>query len=64
VTGPKVVTGADVPETDIEVMNPEIHLFTLESGRGNTTSSVSGAHVRKSSPPLSSALRAYRRRNA
>src|SRR6185436_18816114 len=33
VTGPKVVTGADVPETDIEVMNPEIHLFTLESGR-------------------------------
>ena len=33
VTGPRVVTGADIPETDIEVMNPEVHLFTLESGR-------------------------------
>jgi len=33
VTGPKTVTGADVPEDDLEVMNPEIHLFTLESGR-------------------------------
>jgi DNA-directed RNA polymerase subunit alpha len=33
VTGPKTVTGADVPETEIEVMNPEVHLFTLESGR-------------------------------
>jgi DNA-directed RNA polymerase subunit alpha len=33
VTGPKIVTGADVPEDDLEVMNPEIHLFTLESGR-------------------------------
>jgi len=31
VTGPKVVTGADVPETDVEVVNPEIHLFTIES---------------------------------
>src|SRR5437879_13558654 len=31
VTGPKTVTGADVPETDIEVVNPEIHLFTIES---------------------------------
>src|SRR5215813_14194922 len=30
-TGPKAVTGADVPETDIEVVNPEIHLFTIES---------------------------------
>src|SRR5213592_1009144 len=33
VTGPKTVTGADVPETDLEVINPEVHLFTLESGR-------------------------------
>ena len=33
VTGPKTVTGADVPEDDLEVMNPEVHLFTLESGR-------------------------------
>src|SRR5262250_3351850 len=33
VTGPKDVTGADVPETDVEVVNPEIHLFTIE---GNT----------------------------
>jgi DNA-directed RNA polymerase subunit alpha len=31
VTGPKVVKGEDVPETDIEVMNPEVHLFTVES---------------------------------
>src|SRR5438094_492710 len=28
VSGPKTVTGADVPETDIEVINPETHLFT------------------------------------
>ncbi|MBI3825516.1 MAG: DNA-directed RNA polymerase subunit alpha [Candidatus Rokubacteria bacterium] len=32
VTGPKEVTGADVPETDLEVMNPEAHLFTLDAG--------------------------------
>src|SRR5581483_670825 len=32
VSGPKTVTGADVPETGIEVMNPEVHLFTLEAG--------------------------------
>jgi len=32
VTGPKTVTGADVPETDIEVINPETHLFTLAAG--------------------------------
>lgn len=32
VNGPKVVTGADVPETDIEVVNPEVHLFALEAG--------------------------------
>src|SRR3989475_653591 len=31
VSGPKTVTGADVPETDVEVVNPEIHLFTIES---------------------------------
>src|SRR3989442_909693 len=31
-SGPKTVTGADVPETDIEVVNPEVHLFTLEAG--------------------------------
>jgi len=30
--GPKAVTGADVPETDIEIVNPEVHLFTLEGG--------------------------------
>jgi DNA-directed RNA polymerase subunit alpha len=33
VNGPKTVTGADVPENDLEVINPEVHLFTLESGR-------------------------------
>lgn len=32
VTGPKVVKGEDVPETDVEIMNPEVHLFTLEPG--------------------------------
>ena len=31
-TGPKVVTGADIPETDVEIMNPELHLMTLEAG--------------------------------
>jgi DNA-directed RNA polymerase subunit alpha len=30
--GPKVVTGADIPETDVEIVNPETHLFTLEAG--------------------------------
>jgi DNA-directed RNA polymerase subunit alpha len=30
VVGPKTVTGADVPENELEVMNPEMHLFTLE----------------------------------
>ena len=30
-TGPRAVTGADVPETELEVANPEIHLFTIES---------------------------------
>jgi DNA-directed RNA polymerase subunit alpha len=33
-TGPREVTGADIPETDgIEILNPELHLFTLTSGR-------------------------------
>src|SRR5437762_12443185 len=31
VRGPKTVTGADVPETEVEIVNPEIPLFTLES---------------------------------
>ena len=31
VTGPKVVKGDDVPENDVEIMNPEVHLFTVES---------------------------------
>src|SRR5688500_14237000 len=33
VSGPKTVTGAEIPENEIEVMNPEVHLLTLESGR-------------------------------
>ncbi len=34
VAGPREVTGADVPEVDgIEVLNPELHLFTLGPGR-------------------------------
>jgi DNA-directed RNA polymerase subunit alpha len=31
-TGPRQVTGADIPETDIEVLNPELPLFVLEAG--------------------------------
>jgi DNA-directed RNA polymerase subunit alpha len=31
VTGPRSVTGVDVPETEVEIVNPELHLFTLES---------------------------------
>ncbi len=34
VSGPREVTGADVPEADgIEVLSPELRLFTLASGR-------------------------------
>ena len=32
VSGPKTVTGEDVPEHDLEVMNPEVVLFTVEAG--------------------------------
>jgi DNA-directed RNA polymerase subunit alpha len=31
-TGPKEVKGEDVPETGVEILNPEVHLFTLEAG--------------------------------
>jgi DNA-directed RNA polymerase subunit alpha len=31
--GPRAVTGEDVPETDLEVLNPSLHLFTLQAGR-------------------------------
>jgi DNA-directed RNA polymerase subunit alpha len=31
-TGPRTVTGDDVPETEVEVVNPGVHLFTLEAG--------------------------------
>jgi DNA-directed RNA polymerase subunit alpha len=31
VAGPRAVTGADVPETDVEIVNPEMHLMTIES---------------------------------
>jgi DNA-directed RNA polymerase subunit alpha len=31
VTGPQAVTAAAVPEAEIEVVNPELHLFTIES---------------------------------
>lgn len=30
--GPRRVTGADVPETDVEIINPDLYLFTLEDG--------------------------------
>jgi DNA-directed RNA polymerase subunit alpha len=32
VRGPKTVTGADVPETDVEIVNPGVHLMTLTEG--------------------------------
>jgi len=32
VEGPRTVTGADIPETDVEIINPELHLMTLEAG--------------------------------
>jgi len=32
IVGPRTVTGADVPETDIEIVNPEVHLFTVDAG--------------------------------
>jgi DNA-directed RNA polymerase subunit alpha len=32
VSGPKDVKGEDVPETGVEVLNPEVQLFTLEAG--------------------------------
>jgi DNA-directed RNA polymerase subunit alpha len=32
VTGPKAVKGEDVPEHDVEIMNPEVALFTVEAG--------------------------------
>jgi DNA-directed RNA polymerase subunit alpha len=32
VAGPKAVTGDDVPEHDVEIMNPEVALFTVEAG--------------------------------
>ena len=64
VTGPKDVTGADVPETDVEVVNPEIHLFTIESnakvtvelgvGMGRGYEAVDRASV--STPPGALAL--------
>jgi DNA-directed RNA polymerase subunit alpha len=30
--GPRTVTGADIPETEVEIINPEQHLMTLEAG--------------------------------
>lgn len=32
IAGPKTVKGEDVPETDVEIMNPEVALFTVEAG--------------------------------
>jgi DNA-directed RNA polymerase subunit alpha len=61
-TGPKTVTGADVPETDLEVVNPEVHLFTLESGARLSLEIGIGvgrgyeAADRKTSPPPPGAL--------
>jgi DNA-directed RNA polymerase subunit alpha len=30
--GPRAVRGEDIPETGVEIVNPELHLFTLEAG--------------------------------
>ncbi len=38
VQGPKAVTGADLPEIDVEVVNPEVPLFTIEQRRGDAWS--------------------------
>src|SRR5262245_25255306 len=37
VQGPKAVTGADLPELEVEIINPELPLFTIE---GDTTVSM------------------------
>ncbi len=67
VTGPRDVTGADVPETEVEVVNPEIHLFTVESttrlsvelgigiGRGYEGADRKGSPVPTGSIPLDAA---------
>ena len=32
VAGPRTVRGEDIPETGVEIVNPELQLFTLEEG--------------------------------
>jgi DNA-directed RNA polymerase subunit alpha len=32
VAGPREVKGEDVPETGVEILNPELHLFTVQAG--------------------------------
>ncbi|HXH81593.1 MAG TPA: DNA-directed RNA polymerase subunit alpha [Candidatus Tectomicrobia bacterium] len=32
VEGPRAVRGEDVPETGVEILNPELHLFTVQAG--------------------------------
>lgn len=68
VTGPKVVKGEHVPETDVEIMNPEIHLFTIESaakvsmelavgiGRGYEAADAKTGSVPAGAIPLDSAF--------
>jgi DNA-directed RNA polymerase subunit alpha len=67
VTGPKEVKGDDVPETDVEIVNPELHLFTLESpakvtfelgvgiGRGYEATDQKRAAIPAGAIPLDSA---------
>lgn len=63
--GPRDVTGADVPEVDgIEVLNPELHLFTIASGRVGIQLGIgvgrgyvaAAAHPRGTVPPGAIAL--------
>ena len=67
VTGPRVVKGEDVPETELEIANPEVHLFTIESatrvsmelgvgiGRGYESSDRKGSSTPAGAMPLDSA---------
>lgn len=67
VTGPRVVKGEDVPETELEIANPEVHLFTIESatrvgmelgvgvGRGYESVDRKGGSVPAGALPLDSA---------
>ena len=55
VSGPRDVKGEDVPETGVEILNPEVHLFTLDAGARVVMELGVGV-----GPPLSGGRRAGR----